>query len=414
MELDRVKHGVRHVGINRTFNRIWAATVSSNLTDGLSSTAAPLLAAALTRDPLLVGGVTVVQRLPWFLFSVFAGGLIDRLDRRYLVAGANAIRALVLGLFGLAVLFDRASIALLYVTFFCIGTAETFVDNATTAILPTVVSEDRLEAANGRLFSTRRIADGLAGRSLGGVLYALFMALPFLLGAGFYAAAAGFLLLLSGRFRPTTDGESPESFRKELTDGLRWFWNHRLIRTLSLAAGVGNVAHAASGAILVLFAQSVLELDSAGYGLLLGVGTVGGIVGGFLAGKLSDHIPAGTLIFGTNCIMGLSYLGLGSTTDPVIAAGLLLVDGFALTALNTVVVSLRQTIIPDELFGRVNSVYKMIGFGSLSVGGIVGGLIASRFDLPTTVLTTGVLHVLVAFVILPVVNNRTIARATED
>jgi MFS family permease len=148
------------------FGALWAASGVSNLADGIGLTAAPLLAATLTRDPLLVSGLTIAQRLPWFLFTLVSGALVDRLDRRLVMQRANLWRFLLLGILAVAVVTGRASLLVLYLIFFLLGCIETLFDNAALAILPHIVEEQDLEDANGRLFATATLANELIGPPL--------------------------------------------------------------------------------------------------------------------------------------------------------------------------------------------------------------------------------------------------------
>ncbi len=151
------------------FAKLWTASTVSNLGDGVTLVAGPLLAASLTRDPLLVAALTFAQRLPWLLFSLLSGALVDRLDRRRVMVSADLFRAVVIGLLGVVVLLDAASIPLLCTTLFLLGTAETLFDTASISILPAMVPKASLTKANGRLLgrsSSRRFqaGSGCSGR----------------------------------------------------------------------------------------------------------------------------------------------------------------------------------------------------------------------------------------------------------
>jgi hypothetical protein len=183
------------------FARLWTASTVSNLGDGVTLVAGPLLAATLTRNPLLIAALTFAQRLPWLLFSLLSGALVDRLDRRQVMATVDLFRALVMGLLAVAVLLHAASIPLLCTTFFLLGTAETLFDNAAVSILPAVVSKASLTRANGRLLGAQIVTNDLAAPPLGGLLFAAAAAVPFLLDAGSFVAAAALVAAMRGSFR---------------------------------------------------------------------------------------------------------------------------------------------------------------------------------------------------------------------
>jgi Transmembrane secretion effector len=192
---------LRTRGLGPDFAKLWTANAVSNLGDGVTLVAGPLLAATLTRDPRLVAGLAVAQRLPWLLFSLVSGALVDRLDRRRLMVRVDAARCLAVGGLGVAVLADAATLPLLYAVFFALGTAETLFDNAAVSILPAVVPKDRLARANGRLLGAQMVANELVAPPLGGLLFATAAAVPFLLDTGTFAAAAALVAAMGGRFR---------------------------------------------------------------------------------------------------------------------------------------------------------------------------------------------------------------------
>lgn len=154
------------------FQKLWAATATSNLSDGISLAAAPLLAATVTHDPALIAGITVAQRAPWLVLAFISGALADRLDRKRVAQAANWIRVAAFTTLALAVLGDAVSMPLLYAVFFAIGTAETLYDSSSSAWLPTLVDPDDLGRANGRLQTTFVICNEFVGPPLGGFLFA--------------------------------------------------------------------------------------------------------------------------------------------------------------------------------------------------------------------------------------------------
>jgi hypothetical protein len=228
-------------GLGAEYRKLWAASAVSNLGDGITLVAGPLLAASLTRDPALVAGLTVAQRLPWLLFSLLSGALVDRFDRRRLMAAVDLFRTVVVGVLGVAVVSGWASLPLTYVAFFLLGTAETRFANASIAIMPAVVPKERLERANGRLFAAELSANQFAGPPVGGALFAVAAALPFLVDAGTFAASAALLLALRGRFRVApAEGPAGTTIAAEIAEGLAWLLRHRLLLVLAIMLGPGT------------------------------------------------------------------------------------------------------------------------------------------------------------------------------
>jgi MFS family permease len=394
------------------YRKLWTASTISNLGDGITLTAGPLLAASLTRDPVLVAGLAFAQRVPWLLFPLISGALVDRLDRRRVMGYVDAARTALIGALGVAVLLGSASLPLMYAVFFLMGTLETLFDNASQAILPAVVSRDRLERANSRLYAAEIVSNELAGPPLGGFLFGVAVAVPFLLDAGTYAAAAALVLALRGQGRPErSEGAPPTTLAAEIGEGLRWLWNHRLIRTLAIMLGVFNMTLAATDAIFVLFAQDVLGLGSFGFGVLLTSGAVGGLIGSLLADRIIVWLGPGVALQAAVLISAvvLSVVALSEGAVVVWAAFLLI--GMTGVVWNVITVSFRQAVVPQDIFGRVNSVYRLLGWGGISVGALLGGFLARSFGLTAPFWFAAAVLAIMFVLTLPLVNNRTVAEA---
>jgi MFS family permease len=400
------------VSLGPEYRKLWAASTVSNLGDGVTLTAGPLLAATLTRDPVLVAGVAFAQRVPWLLFPLISGALVDRLDRRRVMGYVDVARTALIGALGVAVLLGSASLVLMYVVFFLMGTLETLFDNASQAILPAVVSREQLERANSRLLGAEIVSNELAGPPLGGFLFGVAIAVPFLLDAGTFAAAAALVLALRGGFRPErSEGAPPTTLMVEIGEGLRWLWNHRLIRTLAIMLGVFNMTLAATQAIFVLFAQDVLGLGSFGYGVLLTSGAVGGIIGSLMADRIILWLGSGRSLQAAVLISAvvLAVVALSESAFVVWAAFLLV--GLTGVVWNVITVSFRQAVVPQDIFGRVNSVYRLLGWGGISVGALLGGLLARSFGLAAPFWFAAAALAIMFVLTLPLVNNRTVAEA---
>lgn len=394
------------------FNRLWAASGLSNLADGIGLTAAPLLATTLTRDPLLVSGLTIAQRLPWFLFTLISGALVDRLDRRRVLAIANISRFLLLGALGLIVLGRTESLPALYLIYFALGTIETFFDNASLAILPSIVDEQQLEDANGRLFATSSLANELVGPPLGSYLFALLQPASFFTTSAAYGISALLIQRLKGQF---SAGKTKRTrLFSDIQEGWRWFWRHCLLRTLGLFAATFNFVSSATMSVFVLYAQDVMGVSDAAYGLIISFGAIGGILGSVLTKRLSDCFGAGRLLFADAFISGLAFFAIGIFSRPIIVGAMFALISMSSMFGNVIIISLRQAIIPDGLLGRVASAYRLVVLGALPLGALCGGLIARSTTLLVPFFAGGVLLVVVAFVMQPAVNNRTIRSARES
>ncbi|MCU1450714.1 MAG: Na+/melibiose symporter-like transporter [Acidimicrobiales bacterium] len=374
--------------------------------------ALPLLAASLTRDPAKVAAVAFAGRLPWLLFSLLSGALVDRTDRRRVMWQVDLLRALVVTALAAAVLLESTSIALLVVIAFVLGTGETLFDNAAQALMPAVVGREHLEAANTRLYAAQISSQEFVGPPVGSLLFAVAMAVPFFLDAGSFALAAGLVLAMRGTYRaPHRPSEGRPRLRSEIAEGLRWLWRHRLLRTLAVMLGVWNLLTTASAAIFVLFATQDLHVSKAGYGLLFSAGAVGSLLGTALATRVTRTIGPGRALLLAVAISSAADFAVAGTSSAYLVGAMGALGSMVGIIWNVVTVSLRQAIIPDELLGRVNSVYRFLGWGMMPIGAAVGGVLATAFGLRSTFWVAGAVLAAMALLTFRTVNNKAIAEA---
>ena len=404
--------------LGRSFAKLWLAQGVSNLGDGVYLTALPLLAATLTRDPFAVSAVMFAEWLPWLLFGLVAGALLDRWDRRRVMWTVDAARLVVVGGLAVTVLVGWASIPLLMLTGFLLGTGQTLVDTGSQALIPALVSRDpgRLERANGRLLGTQVVTQQLAGPPASGFLFSVATWIPFAVDAVSFGASSALVAAIPGRRAAHSTGEASATGRRtslwtEIAEGLRWLFAHRVLRAVAvLVAGV-NIALTGSDAIMVLFAQERLGLDSIGFGLLLTGSAVGGAAGSVVAPRLSRRLGPVPVMMGGFIIAGVAAVGIGLTRNPWVAGGLLTLSGLVVVTFNVIMGSLRQQLIPDRLLGRVISAFRLFSYGSVPLGALFGGAVASRFGLPAPFFVVGVALPVMAMLALPFVNRRTVADA---
>jgi MFS family permease len=362
-----------------------------------------------------VAAVVFAGRLPWLLFALVSGALVDRLDRRRVMWTVDVARCLVVAALAGTVLADRASIPVLMAGAFLLGVGETLFDNASQSFVPAVVGRDpdRLERANGRLYSAEIVSNQFAGPPAGGFLFALSRAVPFVVDAASFAVSAA---LISRVRTPATiaSGRPRRGLAREIGEGLRWLWRHRLLRTLGLMVGAMNLGNMAGDAVLVLFAQDKLGVGSVGFGLLWLGGAVGGLLGSSVAHRVARRLGAGPVLIGCALVTGGAQLSIGFMSSAWAVGALFGVTGFSALMWNVITVSLRQSIVPEDLLGRVNSVYRLLAWGTLPVGAALGGAIASAFGLRAPFIVAGVALVLMPFACLPVVNTRAVDAARAE
>jgi len=372
------------VSLGPQFTKVWAASTISALGDGVTVVAMALLVASLTGSPLVVSGAVFAAALPWLLFSLLSGGLVDRLDRRRVMIAVDTVRGIAIDILGVAIAVDRASVPLVYAVAFLLGTGETLYRTAMTSIVPAVVPVDLLERANGRLSAARTLFHDMIAGPLGGLLFAAAAAAPFLLDAGSFAVGVVLLYLLRGTFRadpPVDPVTTRRSLRAEIVDGARWLLRHRLLRTMAVLIGLLNVTLTAALSILVLLAKQRLGLGSVGYGLLFTALAVGGLVGSVIGEWLIRRFTASvTLRVGLLIETGF-HLTIALSTSPIAVGAAFAVFGVHGALWMIVSTSLRQRLTPPSLMGRVTSAYLFLGAGGNAIGALLGGLVAARFGL---------------------------------
>jgi MFS family permease len=386
---------LHHVGggLGRGFWTLFSASFLANLSDGIFSIALPLLAVSLTKEPGLVAGVAVASRLPWLVFALIAGALADRLDRRRTMILVDAGRAILLAGLTVTVLMGLATIWLLYLVAFVLGCLETMFDTAASSMLPNVVGKDKVVAANSRLNAVEMTMNQLVGPPIGGFLAAIGIASAFGTAAAGYLGALVCLLSLRGSFR--AERTAPlASIRSEIRDGLQYLAHHRLLRTMAVVVGPMNLGSMAVFGILVLYVvkPGPLGLDAVGFGLLMTSIAVGTVAGMLLATRIERRLGRANLFVA--CIMALLVMDLVwiVVPQPLVIGIVLAVSGTITGAFNVVFGSIRQRIVPNHLLGRVMGSFRVISWGALPLGALLGGIIAQSFGLTAVFIAAAVIH----------------------
>lgn len=366
--------------LGRGFGVLWSANALSNLADGVAFVSMPLLAAAMTDDPRLVAGLATLYALVRLLVALPIGVWVDRLDRRTLIIVANLLRgATLLGL-ALTIHLGAASLVLLYVVMAVVGTLESMADSAATAILPSLVDREKLDSANGRVAAAQLTADEFAGPPLGGFLFALAAAAPVFAMGGLWAAAGLIALALPIRRSVQAADNAPATRRSVYADareGIAWLARHRIVGGLALIGALASVGYMLPFSILVLFAEERLSLNGTGYGLLLAFTALGGLLGSFLAARLSARFGYRWTIVASLLLGAVTLGGLAVTRDPIVAGVLLALYALHATVWNICALSLRQRLVPDDLLGRVGGGARVLGLLGLAIGSALGGVLGA-------------------------------------
>jgi MFS family permease len=377
---------------NPNYRLLFSASGISNLGDGISALAFPWLATLITRDATMIALVAAATRLPWLLFALPAGVITDQFDRRQLIVMADILRTLItFGVITLVLsapplpLSDTASNAGPLITALCaaaflLGSAEVIRDNAAQTVLPSIVEKPDLEKANGQMWSVEQIMGQFIGPPLAGFLIALTVPLPFVVIGVTFAIAAWLLWRVT--LLPQPKITLPKGFFAQLREGAVWMKDHPLILRLAIILGGLNFLTMMSATILVLLSQEIMGLNAAGHGILLTAGALGAVAGGMIGPHIAARFGPQRTVLGAFCVFPIPFIILAMTANPYIAGVALFAEMCAGMTWNVVTVSLRQRLIPDALLGRVNSIYRFFGWGTIPLGAIFAGALVSIFETP--------------------------------
>ncbi|GAA4240023.1 MFS transporter [Actinomadura meridiana] len=394
-----------------SFTRLWLAAATSALGDGAFLASVPLLAAKLTHDPMLIGAVGATTVVPWFLFGLQAGALVDRWDRRKVMWRVDLARFLVVGLLAIGVFAGVVNIYLLIVAGFLLGVGQTFFDVSAQALIPAVVSRDpdALIRANGRMTLALNNGERLIGPPLGSTMFSVTRGLPFVFDSVSFLFSALVIRAVPGDF---SSGETTRRrLRTEIAEGLRWLWGHRVLRALALTAAVNNLVYSATIWLVVLLAQRKLGLGDVGYGLLLSTEAVGGLIGGAVVKKINSLISVSTIRVAGMIIEGICIGALAFVSDPWMAGALIGSLGFCRCIIIVVTGTLRQRLVEPEMLGRVLSTSRMVSLAGMPFGGLLGGYLMREYNIGTPFALGGILLIVTAFISMPALSNHAIAKA---
>jgi MFS family permease len=399
------------------FARLWTASTTSALGSGLATIAAPLFVAAHTKNPLIVSATVGAAWLPWLLFALPGGVLVDRVDRRRLMVTIDWTRVVAMCVLATALLAGWSSIALLDAVLFVINTGEVVFRSASQAMVSAVVPRARLERANGWLVGGTTLMQNMIAGPLGGFLFVLAACVPFYVNAGTYAASAVLVGLVAGTYRASRPADSddreeqPRRVREELAEGFRWLAGQRVLRTMTVLIGLLNVTLTATQAVLVLLVKERLHLGPVGYGTLFTCMAAGALLGSACGDWLIRRVTATWTIRIGLLVEAGQHLVLATSRSAYLVGFMLFVFGIHGALWTIVGSSLRQRLTPPEMLGRVASTSLFIAAGGNCAGAMLGGVIAARFGITAPYWAGFVVAAIVAAATWRVFNRATVAQA---
>jgi MFS family permease len=363
---------------NSNFRMLWIGQLLSDTGSGVSRIAYPLLILALTHSPVLAGLVGTAREISLTCVQLPAGALSDRLDRRRAMIACDAVRGALLALLGILIAVRLAWWPVVLVVSLMEGAASGLFDPSATAALPAIVPEEQLvqawAATEGRTWGA-----SLAGPALGGLLYGLGQAVPFLADAFSYTISLSTVSRIRGRFRPAQTHQRQALWR-EVHDGLRLVWRIPLLRAVAIQAPLVNFAF--NG---VLFAITIglrqHGVSAVVIGLVQAGIMAGGVLGAPVAPRLQGRLRPGTLSL-IMTVAGTLLLVIAALVmpSPLVALPVAIVVLLAPAGNAGLFASmLRQA--PEEMRGRVTSTVTMTAMSLATLAPLLGGLLAEHVSI---------------------------------
>ena len=412
-----------------SYQKLFAASALSNLGNGVSMVAYPWIASSVTRSPLLLSIIGLMATMPWLVFSLPAGVFIDRFPRRSVIVFTDVLRGAVTLVVAFSIWGNQSSIhvvrtitkstvihthmglylLLLFATFL-LGCGEVLGNGASQTFIPLIVETEQLETANGRMWTSESLMQNFMGPPLASVLLGLSVFAPLMFdGASFFASAGLIALIASSMIKKQKISEVKPDFRAELKEGLTWLWHHPFLRPLAFILGSINGLNALGFSVFILFAQENLHTSVLTFGLLSTGGAFGGALGGILAGRIIKRFGRAFIL--KTVLVGSPIFLVAMAFSPVweLVWFISAIEMFFAILWNVVTVSMRQEIIPDQILGRVNSVYRFFALGSQPIGAVIGGVLVTisihlfsrEFALRVPMLVGAILGLIVAYFALP-------------
>lgn len=384
--------------LGSAFHRLFTAAAASNLADGIARLAIPLAAVTLTTDPVVISVFTALSFVPAIIFGVPAGMITDRMDRRHAMALANALRVAAAVGVTLVIAAGALNLWVLAIALIVFGLGETLFDNATNAVVPSVVPREGLDRANSRIQAAQLGLDMFVATPISSVLFAIAIALPMIVGgAGYLIAGALVLALPIAAAHGVQSGEKPAEERAQISmaDAARYLWNHRFLRGMTIMASAVGALFSLAQATTILLLVDFYAVPTQWLGLVTaGVGA-GGLAGALTAPMVVARFGRGRAMAVFLFLGAAGLLVVGLVPNLWVAMGAYALGAYGVASWNVPWGSLRQDLVPAEIRGRVFGVMRTIGWALVPAATLLGGWIAT-FSLMLPFAVGGGLTVVIA------------------
>ncbi len=366
---------------NRDFMLLWSGQTLSALGSQVSLVAYPLLVLAVTGSPAKAGVVGFAKSVPVALLALPAGALADRMNRKVLMVTCDCIRALALTAFSIALLTGHTAYLVIAIVAFIDGSGFVISYVTERGALRQLVSPEQLSDAVARNES-RTFGAMLVGPPLGGLLFGLGRAVPFVFDALSYVGSTVSMLLIRSDFQEARADSTPGQIR----EGIRWLWDRPFFRVCSLLFAASNPIFTGLYLLVVVLAKQY-GASSALVGVMLGIAAAGGLLGALLAPTLVRRLSPRLVLIGENWMIALSLPWLLVAHSAVLLGLIVAVAELVTPVTNSIVVSYRVGLAPDRLQGRVQAASTLISFSAAWLGPLLIGQLLAHAGSTATILT---------------------------
>lgn len=368
---------------NADYLRLWSGQAISSFGSAASHIVLPLLILDLTHSPAQAGFVGAFSVIPYIALSLFAGVFVDRLNRKKVMMICEVARAVVSLTIFLAIFIHHISLVQIYIAALLEGLFFVFFDISEIASLKQIVGKDNVSSASSQGFATDSIAQ-LIGPSVGTLLYSIKQFVPFLIDSISYLVSLLTLKSIQTEFQEEREIEEVK-IKKQLVEGISWLFKNKAVRFMSLLnAGVSFVL--ADLMLIVIILAKDKGASTTQIGLIVSISAVGGILGSLFGDIAKRKFKAGKVIT-TACWIQALVWPLYIFAPNFIFIGIITgVIAFVNSVWAIVQISYRLSLIPDELQGRVNSVFRFMAYSIIPLGMAITGVMLQGLGAKATVL----------------------------
>ncbi|MGA8905554.1 MAG: MFS transporter [Candidatus Bathyarchaeia archaeon] len=385
------------------FMRLWVGETVEWFGGQITYLALPTIAIfALKAGAFDIGVLNGLGYLAFPILGVFVGVMGDRWPRRPMMVLANIVQVIALGTIPIAFLLQKLSLYHLFAVAAVMGVSTVFFEVAYQSYLPTLVDRENLVEGNSKL-TTSESASQIAGPALAGFLIQLTGAAIAIAADALTTLFAALAIFSIKKTEHTYGSKVDRNFAREVREGAEVIFHNPLLRSLAATTTTLNLGSSIFSAVFFLFMYNELRLSPGLAGVVLGIGSVGSLIGAVNAPKIGRKLGLGPTL-----AIALSLVGLGLLAIPLamygpsvpVLAALWMVSGAGITIYNITQISLRQAIVPDRLQGRMNATMRAIVWGALPVGAFIGGILGTEFGIMQTIIIGGLISLLPVLLIM--------------